>query len=154
MAVAFIGKGPLQRQVEQGSRQYLLENNFVDSIVQLPSKLISAKTVELYALILRKNRANEDVLFINASEFYERSTKRNRLINESEIATIIENRQEIIGISKLVSVEHIIAHGCMLNVSSYVKPVKPKSIGESLSDLSHELIEQQKITDKLLNKLN
>jgi type I restriction-modification system DNA methylase subunit len=154
MAIAFIGKGPLQRQGEKEARQFLLENNYIDAVIQLPPSLISAKTVDLYALIFKKNRTKGDVLFVNASEFYERDTKRNRLINEHEIATIIENRQDVIGISKSVSVEHIIFNECMLNVTSYVKPIKPKSIGESIGELSQELFDQQTITDELLKKLN
>ena len=154
MAIAFIGKGPLQRQGEKEARQFLLENNYVDAVIQLPSSLISAKTVELYALILKKNRTKGDVLFVNASEFYERGTKRNRLVKEDEITTILENRQEVIGISKPVSVERIIFNGYMLNVTSYVKPIKPTSIGESISELSQELAQQQSITNELLNKLN
>lgn len=153
MAIAFIGKGPLQRQGEKEARQYLLENNYVDAVIQLPPSLISAKTVELYALILKKNRTKGDVMFINASEFYERGTKRNRLINEHEIATILGNRQEVTGISKPVSLESIIFNGYMLNVTSYVPPVKPKSIGESIGELSRELAQQQSITDELLNQL-
>lgn len=49
---------------------------------------------------------------------------------EDEISTILENRKEVIGIGKPISVEHIILNGCTLNVTScYVKPVNPKTIG-------------------------
>jgi hypothetical protein len=153
MAIAFIGKGPLQRQEEKDARKFLLENNYVDAVVQLPSSLISAKAVDLYALILKKNRTMNDVLFVNVSEFYARDTKRNRLINEQEIAGILENRQNLVGISKLESVERIIFDGCLLNVTSYVQPIKPITIGESIHELSKDLCDQQKMTDNLFSKL-
>jgi len=154
MAIAFISKGPLQRQEEKEARQFLLENNYVDAVVQLPSSLLNAKTVDLYALILKKNRTRGDVLFVNASEFYERSTKRNRLINEQEIAAILDNRQEVIGLSKSVSVERIIFEGYLLNVTRYVQPIKPDSIGESIDELSQALVNQQKLTSELFKKLS
>jgi len=153
VAIAFVGKGPLQRQEEKEARKFLLENNYVDAVVQLPPSLISAKAVGLFALILKKNKTKKDVLFVNASELYERDTKRNRLINEHEVATILENRQDVIGISKLESVESIISDGSLLNVTSYIQQTKKNIIGESIGELSLELIDQQRMTNTLLNKL-
>jgi len=153
VAIAFVGKGPLQRQEEKEARKFLLENNYVDAVVQLPPSLISAKAVDLFALILRKNRSMNDVLFVSVSDFYERDTKRNRLINEQEIARILNKRQDAVGICKLVSVEAIISDGSLLNVTSYVQPIKPISNSESIDELSRELIDQQKLTNALFNEL-
>ena len=153
VAIAFVGKGPLQRQEEKEARKFLLENNYVDAVVQLPPSLISAKAVDLFALILRKNRTMNDVLFVNASDFYERDTKRNRLINEQKIAEILNKRQDTVGISKLASVKAIISDGSLLNVTSYVQPIKPISNSESIDQLSRELIEQHKLTNALFNEL-
>ena len=153
LAVAFVGRGALQRQEEEKSRKHLIDNNLVDAVIQLPTKLINARTVDLFAIILRKNKTKSDVLFIDASSFFERDTRRNRLVNEDEIALLLKKRQNKAGICKLVSQRQLVDKNWSLNVATYIEPQRTSSLNESVEDVLEKLKKQQKITNDLYKKL-
>lgn len=153
VAVAIVGRGPLHRQEEKLARQKLIERNFVDAVIQLPTSLINARTIDLFAVILRKNKSNDDVMFIDASTFYERSTRRNRLIDEDVIAQILRAREHIDGVAEIVNIAEVLRDNCSLNVVSYLR-----SQGNAHDDISVdktlvELAHHQKTTTALYKRL-
>lgn len=153
IAVAIVGRGPLQRQEEILARQKLIHGNFVDAVIQLPPRLINARTVVLYALIIRKNKSNDDVLFIDASTFYERSIRRNRLVNEDKIAKIFKARESVEGVAKVVCRSDILNNFCFLNVASYLSTLTSTLNESSLDKALIELTYHQKKTTEIYDKL-
>ncbi|GAA0287137.1 hypothetical protein GCM10009128_01800 [Psychrosphaera haliotis] len=163
IAIAFLGRGALQRIEEAKSRKYLIENNFVDAVIQLPTSLISARTVDLFAVILRKNKKTDDILFIDASFYFNRDIKRNRLIREDEIANILSARKNIPDICQVMTngqVEELSRideatneSNYSLNVASYISRSKQFVDPTSINELIDELSLIQEISNQLFNKL-
>ncbi|MDE7433976.1 MAG: N-6 DNA methylase, partial [Mycoplasmoidaceae bacterium] len=52
---------------EQKIRKYLIDNNFVDAVIQLPSNLFYGTSISTCILVLKKSKSNNDVIFIDAS---------------------------------------------------------------------------------------
>jgi hypothetical protein len=150
IAIAFVGRGALQRIEEAKSRKFLIENNYVDAVIQLPTSLISARTVDLFALVLRKNKQTDDIVFIDASSYFNRDIKRNKLVREDEIANILIERKNITDICEVITngqVEELSRidevtneSNFSINVAAYIsrskKIVDPTSIDELIGELS------------------
>ncbi|MDO4443612.1 MAG: type I restriction-modification system subunit M [Slackia sp.] len=104
-------------------RKYLVANNFVDAVIQLPSDLFFGTTIATCILVLKKSKASNDVLFIDASAEFERVDSKNKLMpaHIDRIMGAIENRTEEQYFSKLVTNDDIIENDVNLSVSSYVE---------------------------------
>lgn len=89
---------------EQRIREYLLKNNFIDTVIQLPSDLFFWTSIATCILVLKKNKKDNNVLFIDASKEYKRVWNKNKLLlnNQNHILSIIKNREEEQYFSKLV----------------------------------------------------
>lgn len=74
---------------EQKIRKYLVDNNYVDAIIQLPSNLFLNVTISVDIMLLRKNKSDNSVLFVDASEEFVKVTKNNRL-SEQNIQRIVD----------------------------------------------------------------
>ncbi len=112
---------------EQKIRKYLIDNNYVDAIIQLPSNLFLNVTISVNIMILKKNKMDNRVLFLNASDEYIKVTKNNRL-SEENITTIIRavaSREDRRYFSRLVSFDEISDNNYNLSVSTYVETVAP-----------------------------
>ncbi|MGP1451508.1 MAG: type I restriction-modification system subunit M [Metamycoplasmataceae bacterium] len=115
---------------EQKIRQYLVENNFVDSIIQLPKNLFFKTQISTCIMVLKKSKTNNDVLFIDASKEYLKSTNNNKL-SEKNILNIVnyyEQRKNIEYISKLANIDQIKENDFNLSVSTYLKTENTKEI--------------------------
>ena len=73
---------------EQKIRKYLVDNNYVDAVIQLPSNLFLNVTISVDILILRKNKTDNSILFVDASGEFVKVTKNNRL-SEDNIKRIV-----------------------------------------------------------------
>lgn len=110
---------------EQKIRKYLIDNNFIDCIIQLPSNLFFGATISTCIMVMKKSKTDNKTLFIDASEFFDKVTNKNKL-NDSHIARIVElyvNRKDEEYLSALVE-NALIGNDdndYNLSVSSYVK---------------------------------
>lgn len=107
---------------EERIRTKLLKDNHIDTVIGLPSNLFYSTGIPVCILVLKKCKKQEDVLFINASETYEKGKRQNTLSDE-HFETIIETykyRNEIPRYSRRVSIEEIEKQGYNLNISRYV----------------------------------
>ena len=68
---------------EQKIRKYLIDNNYVDSIIQLPANLFLNVTISVDIMLLRKNKMDNNVLFVDASKEFVKVTKNNRLSDDN-----------------------------------------------------------------------
>ncbi|WP_281546838.1 N-6 DNA methylase [Pseudoalteromonas sp. PAR1] len=167
IAIAFVGRGALQRIEEAKSRKFLIENNYVDAVIQLPTSLISARTVDLFAVILRKNKQTDDIMFIDASSYFNRDIKRNKLVREDEIANILTSRKNIPDICQVITngqVEKLSLidettneSNFSLNVAAYIsrskKIIDPTSIDELIDELTLIQSNTNQLFDKLMKKI-
>ena len=108
---------------EQKIRKYLIDNNYVDAVIQLPSNLFLNVTISVDIMLLRKNKQDTDVLFVDASGEFVKVTKNNRLTEEniSNIVNAVAKREERQYFSQLVSYDEVAEQNYNLSVSTYVE---------------------------------
>ena len=108
---------------EQKIRKYLVDNNFVDCIIQLPSNLFFGTSIATCIMVLKKNKKDNTTLFIDASQKCVKVTNNNRLTedNINEIVNIFAERKNVQYTAKLASIEEIQENDYNLSVSTYVE---------------------------------
>ena len=81
---------------EQKIRKYLVDNNYVDAIIQLPANLFLNITISVNIMLLKKNKTDNSVLFVDASNEFVKVTKNNRLSAEniSRIVSAVAERKD------------------------------------------------------------
>lgn len=104
-------------------RKYLIDNNFVDAVIQLPPDLFFGTTIATCILVLKKSKPSNDVLFIDASAEFVRSGNKNKLTdaNRQRILDAFTDRDDIDHIAKLVPNSVIGERDYLISVSSYVE---------------------------------
>ena len=68
---------------EQKIRKYMIDNNFVDTVIQLPSDLFFGTSIATCILVLKKNKLDNNILFVDASNEFIRNTNKNKLSEEN-----------------------------------------------------------------------
>jgi type I restriction enzyme M protein len=108
--------------VEQKIRKYLIENNYVDTVIQLPPDLFFGTTIATCILVLKKSKKSNDVLFINASEEFVRGANKNKLTeaNRKKILEAFSNRADVEYFANVVTNLELATNNYSLTVSSYV----------------------------------
>ena len=108
---------------EQKIRKYLVDNNFVDAVIQLPANLFLNVTISVDIMILRKNKKDNRILFVDASEECVKVTKNNRLSKENidNIVGAVANRTEKEHFSKLATYAEVAESDYNLSISTYVE---------------------------------
>ena len=108
---------------EQKIRKYLIDNNFVDAVIQLPSNLFLNVTISVDIMVLRKNKKDNRVLFVDASGEFVKVTKNNRLSDDNiaRIVGAVADRSEIAHFSHLAAYDEVAENGYNLSVSTYVE---------------------------------
>jgi type I restriction-modification system, M subunit len=117
--------GVLYRGGAEGKiRRYLVENNFVHTIIQLPPDLFFGTTIATCIIVLKKSRIDDKVLFVDASSQFVREGNKNRLNEENRenLLSLAFERKDVEHVAKLVSIDDIAANDWNLSVSSYVEP--------------------------------
>ncbi|MGI6291142.1 MAG: type I restriction-modification system subunit M [Bacteroidales bacterium] len=107
---------------EERIRTKLLKDNNIDTVIGLPSNLFYSTGIPVCILVLKKCKKQDDVLFINASEHFEKG-KRQNVLSKQHLKDIVETykfRKEIERYSRRVSMEEIEKNGYNLNISRYV----------------------------------
>lgn len=132
---------------EEKIRDYLIKENFVDTVIQLPPNLFFGTSIATCILVLKKNKKNNDILFINASEKFVHEGNKNKLSPENieEIFNIYRDRRDVAHIARLVPCAEVLANGANLSVSSYIEPEnkeEPVDI-EQLNKRIAEIVERQ-----------
>lgn len=123
ITVVVMPHGVLFRQASEGIiRERIVENNLIDTIIGLPENLFYGTSIPTCILILKNNKKNKDIFFIDASAEYEKGKKQNKL-READIKKIVQayrKRKNIAEYSKVVSLEQIKANDYNLNITRYI----------------------------------
>ena len=108
---------------EQKIRKYLIDNNYIDCIIQLPDNLFYGTSIATCIMVLKKSKIDNKILFIDASKEFVKVTNSNKM-TEKHIDDIVEKftkRENIEYISNLIEYEKIIEENYNLSVSTYVE---------------------------------
>lgn len=107
---------------EQKIRKYLIDNNYVDTVIQLPPDLFFGTTIATCIVVLKKSKKTNDVLFIDASAEFVRIGNKNKLTeaNRQKILDAFTSRNEADHFSKVVPNNEIAGRDYLVSVSSYV----------------------------------
>ena len=113
--------------VEEKIRQKLLDDGHIDTIIGLPAKLFYSTGIPVCILVLKKCRSSDNVLFINASEHFDKDKRQNKL-TKKHIRKIIEAYKErpktITRYARCVELEEIRENNYDLNITRYVSTAK------------------------------
>lgn len=137
-------------------RRKLLKNGNIDTIIGLPANLFYSTGIPVCILVLKKCKKPEDILFINASENFEKGKRQNHLSDkhiEKIIDTYRERPESIERYARRVEMNEIKANDYNLNISRYVSTVKPEAKVD-LSATHKELIEIEKQVQESTAKHN
>ena len=149
--------GVLFRGASEGHiRQYLIEDrNYLDAVIGLPSNIFYGTSIPTCILVFKKCREHSDnILFIDASNDYEKAKNQNYLTNENieKIIDTYANRKEIEKYSHLASMQEIKENDYNLNIPRYVDTFEEEEVID-LDKVSSELkaLEiEMKITDETI----
>lgn len=108
---------------EQKIRQYLIDNNYIDTVIQLPPDLFFGTTIATCVIVLKKSKRDNATLFIDASAEFVRSGNKNKLTeaHRQKILAAFMARHDEPHFARLVGNGDIAANGYNIAVSSYVE---------------------------------
>jgi len=108
---------------EQKIRKYLIDNNYVDTVIQLPPDLFFGTTIGTCIIVLKKSKYDNATLFIDASKEFTRSGNKNKLTaeNRQKILDAFTAREDVDHFARLVDNGEIADNSYNIAVSSYVE---------------------------------
>jgi len=108
---------------EQKIRQYLIDNNYVDTVIQLPPDLFFGTGIATCIIVLKKSKQDNRVSFIDASAEFVREGNKNKLTgaNRQKILDAFIARQDVEYFTKIVPNAELAANAYNISVSSYVE---------------------------------
>lgn len=137
---------------EQKIRKYLVDNNFVESVISLPPNLFYGTSIAVNILVLSKHKTEPKTQFIDASgeDFFKKETNNNVLLPEhiDRILDIFGNKEEVQYVATCVDNAQIAENDYNLSVSSYVEAEDKREIID-INKLNTEVTETVKRIDTL-----
>ena len=108
---------------EQKIRKYLVDNNYIDCVIQLPPNLFFGTSIATCIMVLKRNKPDSNILFIDASEEFIKIGNNNKLTieNISHIVEAFGSKSDIKHFSKLMLFEEVRDRDYNLSVSTYVE---------------------------------
>lgn len=142
---------------EQKIRKYLIENNYVDAVIQLPPDLFFGTTIATCVIVLKKSKNDNAVLFIDASAEFVRGGNKNKLSeeNRAKIIDAYAKREDVEHFAKLVKNSDIAENDFNIAVSSYVEQPDTREIID-ISELNAKIakiVERQNALRKAIDEI-
>ncbi len=108
---------------EQKIRQYLVENNYVETVISLAPNLFYGTTIAVTILVLSKHKTDTTTQFIDASALFKKETNNNVLLGThiDQIMAVFDSKANVDHFARSVPFEMVAANGYNLSVSSYVE---------------------------------
>lgn len=140
---------------EKKIRKYLIDNNYVDCIIQLPDNLFFGTSIATCIMVLKKNKAQNSTLFIDASKEFVKVTNSNKLTEEniSKIVTAFIERTDSEYFCRLVPNTEIADNDYNLSVSTYVEQEDTREIID-IAVLNAEIAEIVKREEVLRSEID
>ena len=139
---------------EQKIRQYMIDNNFVDTVIQLPPDLFFGTSIATCILVLKKNKQDNNILFVDASEECVRNTNKNKLSDDNinNIIKLLKDRVSVDNKAYLATYDEIKENDYNISVNSYLKTntddnnIDIEEVNKKLADI---VPRQQQIRNEL-----
>ncbi|TKZ15922.1 type I restriction-modification system subunit M [Shimia litoralis] len=117
---------------EKKIRQYLVDNNYVETVISLAPNLFYGTTIAVTILVLSKHKPDTNIQFIDASgeEFFKKETNNN-VMTDDHVARVVEmfdTKDNIDHVSQSVAYDQIASNDYNLSVSSYVEPKDTREV--------------------------
>ena len=144
-----------RKGAERTIRKYLVDNNFVDCVIQLPENLFFGTPIATCILVMAKNKVENKTLFIDASKEFKKETNNN-VLNPENIETIVKEfkeRADVEYFARLVDNSEIMENDYNLSVSTYVEKEDTREIID-IKVLNKEIEETVKRIDILRASIN
>lgn len=121
-------------QAEGDIRRKLIDNNLLDAVIGLPSNLFTNTSIPVCILVFEKNRANKDVLFIDAQKDFVKHKNKNIMTAEQveKVIKAYKDRAEIARYSSNISVSTILDNDYNLNIPRYIDSFEPEEIPDAV----------------------
>lgn len=117
---------------EQKIRKYLVDSNYVETVISLASNLFYGTSIAVNILVLSKHKTDTTTQFIDASgeEFFKKSTNTNVMLDEhiKQIIDAFDSKEDIDHVAQSVAYDKIVANDYNLSVSSYVEPKDTREV--------------------------
>jgi type I restriction enzyme M protein len=135
---------------EQKIRQYLVDNNYIETVISLAPNLFFGTSIAVNILVLSKHKADNKTQFIDASALFKKETNNNTLTKEhiAQIMEVFDSKKDDDHFAKSVESSAIATNDYNLSVSSYVEAKDTREVID-ITELNAEL----KITVKKIDKL-
>ena len=146
---------------EEKIRTKLLKDNNIDTVIGLPANLFYSTGIPVCILVLKKCKKDDDVLFINASEHFDKDKRQNSL-NKKHIKNVVDTykyRREADRFSRKVSMKEIEKHRYNLNISRYVSTAEEevkidlKEVNKKLVDIDKDIVKYKNDYNRFLKEL-
>jgi type I restriction enzyme M protein len=146
---------------EQKIRKYLIDNNYVDCVIQLPPDLFFGTSIATCIIILKKSKKDNKTLFIDASTEFVRGGNKNKLTdkNRNRILDAFKERKDIEYFAKLIDNKKIADSDYNIAVSSYVvaedtrEITNIKELNKKISEIVKRQSELRTAIDKIVEEI-
>lgn len=140
---------------EQKIRKYLIDNNYVDSVIQLPSDLFFGSTISTAIMVLRKNKKDNKIHFVDASKEFVRIDIKNKLspANITKILDSVRYKTDIDHFSRYVDVSDVVEKEYNLAVNTYIETENNDEIVD-IAKLNLKISEIVKKVDSLRKSID
>lgn len=154
--------GVLFRGAKEGKiRQKLLEDGSIDAVIGLPANLFYSTSIPTTIVVLKKDKEDRSVLFIDASKEFEKGKNQNQL-REEDVEKILKTYQERKDVDKyahLASFDEIKDNDFNLNIPRYVDTFEPepevdlKQVSKELTEVNAQIKDNEKELVGMLKQL-
>lgn len=142
-------------------RQTLLESGAIEAVIGLPANIFYGTSIPTTVIILKKNRSNRDVLFIDASQDFEKRKNQNFLLDEhiDKIISAYKQRQDIDKYAYVANLKEIEENDYNLNIPRYIdtsedaEPVDLEQVQKKLNQIDDEIVEVEQEINAYLVEL-
>lgn len=146
---------------EKKIREYLISNNYIDTVIQLPENLFFGVSIATCIIVLKKSKTDSNILFIDASKEFVHEGNKNKLSEDNiqKIYCTVMDRQESDHFAKLVSNDNVLENDANISVSSYVEPedttekVDIDELNKRIADIVEREQKLRSEIDKIIGEL-
>lgn len=146
-------RGGAERQI----RQYLVDSNFVDGVIQLPENLFFGTSIATCILVLKRGKTDTGVLFLDAGKECVKVTNSNKLTEENiaYILSLYTERQEVPHAVHISTADDIAKEDYNLSVSTYVEPEDTREVIDikSLNEEIRTIVAREAVLREEIDKI-
>ena len=146
---------------EQKIRKYLVDNNFIDAVIQLPDNLFFGTSIATCILVLKRSKENTNISFVDASKEFIKVSNNNKLTEDNikNILSYYVEKKDINYIAKQASYDSIVENNYNLSVSTYVEKedtrekIDIKELNAKLKATAKHIDELRKAIDEIIDEI-